>query len=275
MTWRLFTPRIEKIPAAATDEAGPLRFFLQPDDNVLWWKNFLKDPTMPTLVEIAPPPSTLQRAAVWGGWLAVALLAVLTVRGASRAARGSTPWLRVVVPAILLLVVAIFSVLGLIGLVAAQRFDIPNPFAPAPAPTVTTEPSPTATPPGRRWARDWRPSAPPTPSCCLCLVVVSRWASRWLARTGCWRSSTSCWHPCRRPNGVPASPSARSTRPPDARCRVWATSSLPNSNPRTMKSRPQNPRPDVRARPNPVAVGAAAAEHDHRQAAIELGRRAL
>jgi hypothetical protein len=106
VTWRLFAPRIQKIPAAATDEAGPLRFFLQPDDNILWWRNFLKDPTMPTLVEIAPPPSTLQRAAVWGGWLAVALLAVLTVRGASRAARGRTPWLRVVVPAILLLVVA-------------------------------------------------------------------------------------------------------------------------------------------------------------------------
>jgi hypothetical protein len=106
VTWQLFAPRIQRIPAAATDEAGPLRFFLQPDDNVLWWKNFLKDPTMPTLVEIAPPPSTLQRAAVWGGWLAVALLSVVTLRGAGRAARGRAPWVRVAVPAILLLAVA-------------------------------------------------------------------------------------------------------------------------------------------------------------------------
>jgi hypothetical protein len=106
VTWGLFTPRIQRIPAAATDEAGPLRFFLQPDDNILWWKNFLKDPTMPTLVEIAPPPSTLQRLLVWGGWLAVAVLTVLTLRGALRAARGSAPWAGAAVPAALLLVVA-------------------------------------------------------------------------------------------------------------------------------------------------------------------------
>ena len=56
ITWDLFSPRIQKVPAAATDEAGPLRFFLAPDDNVLWWKNFLKNPTVPTLVDVEPPP---------------------------------------------------------------------------------------------------------------------------------------------------------------------------------------------------------------------------
>jgi len=81
ITWDLFSERIQRIPAAATDEAGPLRFFLVPDDNVLWWKNFLKNPTLPTLVEIKPPPSLAVRLASWTGWLfAVALVAGLALQ---------------------------------------------------------------------------------------------------------------------------------------------------------------------------------------------------
>ena len=80
ITWDLFTERIQRIPAAATDEAGPLRFFLVPDDNVLLWKNFLKNPTMPTLVEITPPPSLAVRLAGWVGWMALVVLAVMLIR---------------------------------------------------------------------------------------------------------------------------------------------------------------------------------------------------
>jgi len=80
ITWDLFTDRIQRIPAAATDEAGPLRFFLVPDDNVLWWKNFLKNPTMPTLVEITPPPSLGLRLVGWAGWFFLAVLAAIFVR---------------------------------------------------------------------------------------------------------------------------------------------------------------------------------------------------
>jgi hypothetical protein len=69
MTWDLFSERIQRVPGAATDEAGPLRFFLVPDDNVLWWKNFLKNPTLPTLVGIAPPPGLAVRILGWAGWL--------------------------------------------------------------------------------------------------------------------------------------------------------------------------------------------------------------
>jgi hypothetical protein len=73
---------------------------------------------------------------------------------------------------ILLLVVAILAVLALIGWVAVQRFDIPNPFAPAPAPTATIEPSPTAIPPPAaratatptRVVADAEPSATPQPT---------------------------------------------------------------------------------------------------------------
>jgi len=75
LTWDLFDERIQKVPGAATDEAGPLRFFLVPDDSVLWWKNFLKNPTIPTLVDLAPPPSLGLRILGWSSWL----LAILFV----------------------------------------------------------------------------------------------------------------------------------------------------------------------------------------------------
>jgi hypothetical protein len=88
ITWDLFTDQVQRIPAAATDEAGPLRFFLVPDDNVLWWKNFLKNPTMPTLVEIVPPPSLLTRVAGWLGWLLAAVVAAMLIRAGVDLMRG-------------------------------------------------------------------------------------------------------------------------------------------------------------------------------------------
>lgn len=80
ITWDLFDEQIQRVPAAATDEAGPLRFFLEPEDNVLWWKNFLKNPTLPTMVAIVPPPSLAARMLGWLGWLLVAVLAALLIR---------------------------------------------------------------------------------------------------------------------------------------------------------------------------------------------------
>ena len=73
LTWDLFDERIQRVPGAATDEAGPLRFFLVPDDNILWWKNFLKNPTIPTLVDLAPPPSLGLRVLGWSSWLILVL----------------------------------------------------------------------------------------------------------------------------------------------------------------------------------------------------------
>jgi hypothetical protein len=92
VTWNHFIDRVERIPAAATDEAGPLRFFLVPDDNVLWWKNFLKNPTMPTLVDVQPPPSFAERSASTLGWIALAVMAFFVIRTCISAARGRTSW---------------------------------------------------------------------------------------------------------------------------------------------------------------------------------------
>jgi hypothetical protein len=86
LTWDLFSPRIQRVPAAATDEAGPLRFYLDPSDPVLRWQNFLKHPTLPTLAAVAPPPSRVARlAAAAAPGLALLLAAAAVGWGVSRA----------------------------------------------------------------------------------------------------------------------------------------------------------------------------------------------
>ena len=95
LVWDLFPDKVERIPAAATDEAGPLRSFLQADDNVLWWKNFLKNPTLPTLVDLEPPPSQLMRGLVFLSWAGAAVLALVAIRSGIAASRGKGSWKRV------------------------------------------------------------------------------------------------------------------------------------------------------------------------------------
>jgi len=50
--WELFTEQIQRVPATATDPAGPLSTFLEPDANVHGWTNFLKNYQMPTVQQI-------------------------------------------------------------------------------------------------------------------------------------------------------------------------------------------------------------------------------
>jgi len=57
LTWNLFSPKLQVVRAAATDEAGPLPYRITPDDNVLVWKNFLKNPTIPRVVDVPSVPS--------------------------------------------------------------------------------------------------------------------------------------------------------------------------------------------------------------------------
>jgi hypothetical protein len=58
MTWELWTPRIQQLPTAATDEAGPLPFTVTPEDPILKWQNFLKNPSSQALKTIDPPPDS-------------------------------------------------------------------------------------------------------------------------------------------------------------------------------------------------------------------------
>ena len=55
MEWSLFNGKIQKVNAATADEAGGFPYSLGPEDPVLVWNNFLKNPTIPSLVDLKPP----------------------------------------------------------------------------------------------------------------------------------------------------------------------------------------------------------------------------
>jgi hypothetical protein len=86
LTWDLFNDRIQRVPAAATDQAGPFPQFLDPDYAVLEWQNFLKNPYIPQLIVLQQPPSALAVVGLWLRWLllAAAVLLLLWTAVASR-----------------------------------------------------------------------------------------------------------------------------------------------------------------------------------------------
>jgi hypothetical protein len=71
MEWDLFNDKIQLVPVSAVDQAGPLPSFLEPGYALLEWQNFLKNPELPTLLELRPPPSEAQ---VMSGYLRWVLL---------------------------------------------------------------------------------------------------------------------------------------------------------------------------------------------------------
>jgi hypothetical protein len=94
MDWDIFTPKMQRVPSASIDQAGPLPVILEPDYNVLRWDNFLKNPDIPTLVEIQAPPTGIQKVSGWAQWLLLALslaLLLVVVRRWMRAGRPPFP----------------------------------------------------------------------------------------------------------------------------------------------------------------------------------------
>jgi hypothetical protein len=61
MEWDLWNERIQRVPASAVDQAGPLPTYLEPDSNTLTWQNFLKNPELPTQAVLSTPPTRLTR----------------------------------------------------------------------------------------------------------------------------------------------------------------------------------------------------------------------
>jgi hypothetical protein len=88
MDWELFDERIQRVPGASVDQAGPLPVFLEPDFAVLEWQNFLKNPVLPTLVEIRGAPTALERLLGWLRWVVVAASIGLVVWLLAAARRG-------------------------------------------------------------------------------------------------------------------------------------------------------------------------------------------
>lgn len=53
VNWELFTDQVNRVPATATDPAGPLPTYLTPDDSVHTWTNFLKNYRLPTMQKVS------------------------------------------------------------------------------------------------------------------------------------------------------------------------------------------------------------------------------
>lgn len=83
LRWKFFPEKIEAIPVAATDEAGPLPGSITREDPVLVWTNYLKHPTDVSVRVIAAPiasvPAWLRPAGLGGMMLGglVFLIALL------------------------------------------------------------------------------------------------------------------------------------------------------------------------------------------------------
>jgi hypothetical protein len=51
--WELFTDQVQRVPATSIDPAGPLLSYVEPQDNVHKWTNFLKNYKLPTVEHVA------------------------------------------------------------------------------------------------------------------------------------------------------------------------------------------------------------------------------
>ncbi len=109
MEWQLFDERIPEVPASATDEAGALPYTLRLGDNVLRWRNFLTNPTLPVLVDVTSPPRG-RLVFLLLALAALAGLAVLTGKHGRAWASGSRPSRRVALTAFSLLIILGVSV---------------------------------------------------------------------------------------------------------------------------------------------------------------------
>jgi len=105
MTWEMFSDRIDRIPAAATDEAGSLPYFLSEGDEVLRWENFLTNPTVPGLVPVLNPARKADLLALGAAVLALFSLVWLARRYGRFLKTGPRPPVRVIWMAVLALVV--------------------------------------------------------------------------------------------------------------------------------------------------------------------------
>ena len=59
LNWDLFSDRINQVPGVATDEAGGMPGTLTIDEPTLMWRNYLKHPTVPAFLNIAPPQTKI------------------------------------------------------------------------------------------------------------------------------------------------------------------------------------------------------------------------
>ena len=88
--WDLFTDQVQKVPATATDPAGPLPTFLSAGDNVHRWTNFLKNYKLPTVQEVQVAGSLGEFRLPWLSLICAVLLLLPVVLLLLRIRRGGS-----------------------------------------------------------------------------------------------------------------------------------------------------------------------------------------
>jgi hypothetical protein len=77
VNWELFTDQIKRVPATATDPAGPLPTYLTPDDNIHVWTNYLKNFVHPTVAQVELSDTVNKIEIPWASILTVFILLFL------------------------------------------------------------------------------------------------------------------------------------------------------------------------------------------------------
>ena len=88
--WELFTDQIQRVPTTAIDPAGPLLTYVEPDDSVHRWQNFLKNYVPPTVAQVAVDPGLTQFRVPLLSLLCGVVLIVMLYRVLRRQARAWT-----------------------------------------------------------------------------------------------------------------------------------------------------------------------------------------
>ncbi len=91
LTWSIFPDKIALIPAAATDEAGPLPSSLDRDDPVLVWTNYLKNPSNFARKSVELPPAAWLRRLRPLGFAGLVTGAVILLAAVARSIRRRRP----------------------------------------------------------------------------------------------------------------------------------------------------------------------------------------
>jgi hypothetical protein len=123
--WELFTDQVRRVPAIATDPAGPLTTYLEPDDSVHTWTNFLKNYEPPSVEQVRLAETLAPLDLPLGSVLVAGMLLPLPFwyRRRRHGGRSTGP----------VAGVAVACVVGALALVPYARVAVPMPGVAAPA----------------------------------------------------------------------------------------------------------------------------------------------